>query len=254
MTWLDETMVGFDTETTGVSTERDRIVTAAVITRTGAHVSTRTWLIDPGVEIPASATEVHGISTERARAEGVDPAVALDEIATALAGALNASFPVVAYNAQFDLTLLENELARHGLRSLRARLTGGEVRPVVDPLVLDRKLDQYRKGKRKLIDLCTLYAVAVDADDLHAADADVLATLELVHALAAAHPTMRTTPLDSLHDLQAAAHRDWAVRFAAWLKSKGTTDDLPRPEWPVVPSALAAAPASSDGEDDSTLF
>src|SRR5690606_24535862 len=30
MSWLDATMVGFDTETTGISTERDRIVTAAI--------------------------------------------------------------------------------------------------------------------------------------------------------------------------------------------------------------------------------
>ncbi|MFP5360331.1 MAG: exonuclease domain-containing protein [Actinomycetes bacterium] len=248
MSWLDETMVGFDTETTGVSTEHDRIVTAAVITRTGDTVTTRTWLIDPGVEIPAGATAVHGITTAQARAEGAAPAQALEEVATALAGALNAGFPVVAFNAQFDLTLLENELARHGLRSLAARLVRREVRPVIDPLVLDRKLDQYRKGKRKLIDLCTLYAVTVVAEDLHAADADVLATLELVQALAAAHPTMRATSLDSLHDLQASAHREWAVRFAAWLKSKGEVDDLPRPEWPV---AVAAAPAPANQD---TLF
>ncbi|WP_172655907.1 exonuclease domain-containing protein [Demequina maris] len=255
MSWLDETMVGFDTETTGVSTESDRIVTAAVITRRGDDVTTRTWLIDPGVDIPAAASAVHGISTEKARAEGVQPPDALEEIATALAGALNAGFPVVAYNAQFDLTLLEHELARHGLRSLASRLTRGEVRPVVDPLVLDRKLDQYRKGKRKLIDLCTLYAVSVVADDLHAADADVLATLELVHALAAAHPAMRDTPLESLHDLQAAAHHDWAVRFGAWLKSKGTTDDLPDPLWPVAAPALAAASAGGQDEGDAgTLF
>ncbi|WP_082110233.1 exonuclease domain-containing protein [Demequina phytophila] len=254
MNWLDETMVGFDTETTGVSTERDRIVTAAVITRRAGEVSTRTWLIDPGIPIPAAASAVHGISTERARAEGVQPPAALEEIATALAEALDAGVPVVAFNAQFDLTLLENELARHGLPSLASRLSRGEVRPVVDPLVLDRKLDQYRKGKRKLIDLCTLYSVSVVADELHAADADVLATLELVHALAAAYPTMRDTPLDSLHDLQADAHRVWAVRFAAWLKSKGTTDDLPDPTWPVAPGASAPAPTGTAGGETGALF
>ncbi|WP_062518711.1 exonuclease domain-containing protein [Demequina silvatica] len=253
MNWLDETMVGFDTETTGVSTERDRIVTAAVITRRGGEVSTRTWLIDPGIPIPEAASAVHGISTSQARAEGVQPPAALEEIATALASALDAGHPVVAFNAQFDLTLLENELARHGLPSLASRLSRGEVRPVIDPLVLDRKMDQYRKGKRKLIDLCTLYSVSVVADDLHAADADVLATLELVHALAAAFPAMRDTPLDSLHDLQADAHHAWAVRFGAWLKSKGTTEDLPEPAWPVArvtaaPSSTTAAPTTAGGE------
>lgn len=245
MTWMDETMVGFDTETTGVSTDRDRIVTAAVITRTGAEVTTRTWLINPGVEIPAGATAVHGISTAHAREHGAAPAEALEEIAQILASALGAGFPVVAFNAQFDLSLLESELARHGLASLASRIPGGEVAPVVDPLVLDRHLDRYRRGKRKLIDLCTLYAVPVVADDLHAADADVLATLDLVHALGAAFPAMAQASLTDLHGQQVEAHRTWATHFAAFLKSKGTVDDLPRAEWPVARPASAEEPAGA---------
>ncbi len=237
MTWIEQTMVGFDTETTGVSTAHDRIVTAAVITRTGTATATRTWLIDPGVEIPAAATRVHGITTAQARSEGRPPAEALEEIAHALAEVLATGSPVVAFNAQFDLTLLEAELARHGLASLASRLPGGEVRPVVDPYVLDRHVDRYRKGSRKLIDLCTLYAVRVEADALHAADADVLATLDLVQALAAAYPAIAQTSLDSLHDQQIASYRDWAVGFAAWLKSRGRTEDLPHPVWPVAPFA-----------------
>ncbi|WP_284328486.1 exonuclease domain-containing protein [Demequina litorisediminis] len=109
MTWLDETMVGFDTETTGVSTAHDRIVTAAILTRTGGETTARTWLIDPGVEIPARATEVHGITTAHARKHGVQPSTALEEIASILAAAMGAGFPLVAFNAQFDLSILESE-------------------------------------------------------------------------------------------------------------------------------------------------
>lgn len=233
MSWLDETMVGFDTETTGISTERDRIVTAAIITRTGADVTARTWLIDPGVEIPAGAAAVHGITTEHARANGVQPADALEEIAAALALAMGAGVPVVGFNVQFDMSILESELARHGLASLASRVPGGKIAPVVDPLVLDRKLDKWRKGKRKLIDMCATYGVAVNADDLHAADADVIATLDVLQAMAKKHPTIGEVALADLHDLQMAAHREWAVEFAAWLRSRGRVDDLPRPDWPV---------------------
>ncbi|NYI40676.1 exonuclease domain-containing protein [Demequina lutea] len=247
MSWLDGPMVGFDTETTGVSTTTDRIVTAALIRREGERVETRTWLIDPGVEIPARATEVHGITTEQARAEGVPPEGALEEIAAALAEALTASVPVVGFNVQYDLSILDAELSRHGLPTLGQRLPGG-VRPVVDPLVLDRHLDKYRKGPRKLIDMCHIYVVPVDADSLHAADADVLATLDLVHAIADRYPTVGQTDLPALHDQQAEAHRVWAVRFGAWLKSKGTIDDLPRPDWPVPIEASEAA------QDNDALF
>ncbi|WP_084074111.1 exonuclease domain-containing protein [Demequina sp. NBRC 110052] len=261
MSWIDGTMVGFDTETTGVSTDTDRIVTAAVITRRpGEEPTTRTWLIDPGVEIPARATEVHGITTAQARAEGSRPEDALEEIASALAEAMVAGIPVVGFNVQYDLSILEAELARHGLRGLAERTPRG-LRPVLDPLVLDRHLDPYRKGARKLIDMCRIYAVPVVADDLHAADADVLATLDLVPALAAAYPAMRHVALDDLHDQQAEAHRTWAVRFGAWLKSKGRTDDLPRPDWPAapVPTALVASRESDPVESpadtaDATLF
>ena len=232
MSWLDGPMVGFDTETTGVSPTSDRVVSAALIRREGDTVDTRTWLIDPGIEIPERATAVHGITTEQARADGMAPEAALEEIASALAEALAAGVPVVGFNVQYDLTILDAELERHGLDTLAQRLPGG-VRPVVDPLVLDRHLDRYRKGPRKLIDMCKIYVVPVEADSLHAADADVLATLDLVHAIAGRYPTVGRTDLTALHDQQVAAHRTWALHFAAYLKSKGIVDDLPRPEWPV---------------------
>lgn len=233
-------MVGFDTETTGVSPTSDRIVTAALIRREGARVETLTWLIDPGVEIPARATEVHGITTEHAREHGVPPEGALEEIAATLADALGSGVPVVGFNVQYDLTILESELARHGVPTLADRL-GGRIRPIVDPLVLDRHLDKWRKGPRKLIDMCRIYAVPVVADDLHAADADVLATLDLVQAMAQMYPAMRELDLDALHDQQVSAHFRWAASFSAWLKSKGTTDDLPSTDWPVPVAATAAA-------------
>ena len=240
MTWLDETMVGFDTETTGVSTALDRIVTAALITRTGrgasATVTARTWLIDPGVEIPERATEVHGVTTAQAQAEGAQPAIALEEIASLLAQAMRAGFPVVAFNAAYDLSILEAELRRHGLATLASRLDTPDVRPVVDPLVLDRHLDRYRKGKRKLIDMCATYGVVVDGEDLHSADADVLATLDVVQAMALAYPAMGDVALADLHDQQISAHRAWAENFRAWLTSKGKTDDLPGLEWPISAS------------------
>lgn len=241
MTWLDGPMLGFDTETTGISPAHDRIVTAALITRTGQDVSQRTWLIDPGIPIPARATEVHGITTEMAREHGAQPREALAEIADALARALAAGIPVVGFNAQYDLSILEAELARHGLPTLAERLPAG-VRPIVDPLVLDRHLDRYRRGKRKLVDMCATYGVDVDAAGLHAADADVLATLDLVHAIARAYPAVGQLDLQQLHDQQVSAHRTWALEFAAWLRSKGRTEDLPDPAWPVC---AAAAPVTT---------
>ena len=80
--WHRGRLVAFDLETTGVDVETARIVTAAVVR---IDVAARTshpteWLVDPGIEIPAEASAIHGVTTERARAEGVDPRVAVAEI------------------------------------------------------------------------------------------------------------------------------------------------------------------------------
>jgi DNA polymerase III subunit epsilon len=148
MSWTTGPLLGFDTETTGVDVTHDRIVTAALVRRVpGESTEVRTWLIDPGVPIPAEAAAIHGITTEHAVAHGEAPGPALDEIAALIAADLAIGVPVVAFNAAFDLSLLDAELARHALPTLGERL-GRAVTPVIDPLVLDRSLDRFRKGKR----------------------------------------------------------------------------------------------------------
>ncbi|MDR2373232.1 MAG: DNA polymerase III subunit epsilon [Bifidobacteriaceae bacterium] len=223
-------LVGFDTETTGVATERDRIVTAAMVRRPaeGGEV-TMTWLIDPGVEIPPQATAVHGITTERARAEGRAPAEALDEIAGHLAAALAEGLAVLAFNAAYDLRILKAELERHGLATLEQRL-GGAVAPVVDPLVIDRAADRYRKGKRKLEDLMAVYGVE-SSHNLHDALEDVRQSIAVFDAIERRHAQVAAMDLAALHDWQRQAHRDWADHFNQWLSSRGRPADAD-PSWP----------------------
>lgn len=50
-----------------------------------------------------------------------------------------------AFNASFDLTMLEVESKRRGVATLLERLE--EIRPVIDPFVLDKKMDTYRRGQ-----------------------------------------------------------------------------------------------------------
>jgi DNA polymerase III alpha subunit (gram-positive type) len=100
MTWAAGPYMAIDTETTGVNVETDRIVTAAVVDiRPGEKPRTRTWILNPGVEIPAGATAIHGITTEQARTDGIHPSVALDEISLEVETALASGMPIVAMNA-----------------------------------------------------------------------------------------------------------------------------------------------------------
>lgn len=231
MSWTQGPLVGFDTETTGVDVTSDRIVTAALVRRDARGTHVRTWLIDPGVEIPAEAAAIHGVSTEHARAHGARPVAALEEIAHELAGALREGVPVVAYNASFDLCLLDAELHRHGLRPLSERL-GRAVGPVIDPLVLDRHEDRYRPGRRKLVDLCGHYEV-VDPGALHTADVDVVATLDVLDRLVGRFPHLRSLDLETLHEYQVTAHRAWAESFNAWRAGRGLEGPGAETTWPT---------------------
>lgn len=239
--WGEGPFLGFDTETTGVDVERDRIVTAALVRRDRGHTRARIWLIDPGVEIPEAATAIHGISTARARTEGADPALALSQIADELARAQLDGVPVVAFNAAFDLAILDHELARHGLPSLAERI-GHPCTPVIDPLVLDRALDPDRAGTRRLADLCAHYAVG-DRDGLHTAEVDVVATLDVLAGIAARFPQITDLPLRALHRWQAEQHEEWAVALNAWRAAQGVPGPGAAPGWPVPRAAPVAGRA-----------
>jgi len=238
--WCNGPFLGFDTETTGVDVVSDRIVSAALVHRDGDSTRVRTWLLDPGVEIPEAASSIHGISTERARTEGAPPSAALEEMASLIVEAQLEGVPVVAYNAAFDLAILDNELTRHGLPRLADRL-GRDCLPVVDPLVLDRGLDPDREGQRKLVDLCVHYEVP-EQGTLHTAEVDVVATLDVLSRIAARFPRIGERTLEDLHGWQVGRYREWAEQFNAWRLEQGLTGPGVDPGWP---QPLAAAPAGT---------
>lgn len=232
MGWHRELLIGFDLETTGTDPRESRIVTGAVIeVRAGEPMGRREWLADPGVEIPADAVAVHGISNERAAAEG-RPA---DQVAEAIAGVLvsywQTGVPVVAYNAAFDLTLLSAELRRYGLPSLSDRLGGAHPGPVIDPYTIDRRVDRYRRGKRNLEAVCAEYGIALDA--AHTASADALAAACLASAIADRHPKIAALGAAELHQQQIRWYTEWAADFQGFLRRKGDATAVVDGTWPL---------------------
>lgn len=232
MAWHREQLVGFDLETTGTDPHEARIVTAAVTeVRHGEPIRHQSWLVDPGVPIPEDTTAIHGITTERATAEGRPAPEAVAEIAEALAGYWAAGVPVVAYNAPFDLSLLAAELRRHGLAPLSERVADEQVGPVLDPLVIDRSLDRYRKGKRTLEAACQVYGVVLE--DAHEAGADALAAVRVACALAERYPHTLDADLWHLHRLQTGWYADWAAGYEKWLRRERDPQAVVEPSWPL---------------------
>lgn len=228
MTWTRGPFLAFDTETTGVSTESDRIVTATTVWIDGTDLDTTSWLIDPGIEIPAGASAVHGITTEHARNHGRPPAECVFEIAKQLVNARSQGVPVLAFNAAFDLTLLDREMRRHGLGSL-------EVGHVLDPFVIDKQVDRFRRGKRTLSAQCEHYGVRHDG--AHDATADALAAARVMWRIAQRFPEVGGMSLADLHEAQVRWAAEQGASFRQYLVSQGRTEDLPDGQWPIRPFA-----------------
>lgn len=243
MTWHLGPMAAFDLETTGVDVETDRIVTACVAEIDGSGQNApaaTTWLVNPGVEIPKAASDVHGISTDRARAEGRPPVECVAEIAALLADMVEADVPVVAFNAVYDLTLLDRECRRHGVPSLADWCEDeGFTLHVVDPFVLDKHVDRYRRGKRNLTAACEHYGVRLDG--AHDASFDAVAATRVAWRIAQRYPEIAEMSLPDLHALQVKACAEQAASFRDYLRSQGKPCDDVRDEWPLVPFKAGGA-------------
>ncbi|MCK6080529.1 3'-5' exonuclease [Microbacterium sp. EYE_5] len=215
----------FDLETTGVDVRSDRIVTAhvGVLDASGAVIDARTWLADPGVEIPDGATAVHGITTERARAEGRPAAEVVAEVTATLRDLFAAGIPVVAYNAPFDFSLLKYEGIRHGVEPIAAPS------PVIDPLVVDKTYDRYRRGKRTLEVVAAHYAVPLEG--AHDAAADAIAAGRVAQAIAARF-TLELSA-DELHAQQIGWARAQAESLGAYFVRIGRLDAEVDGSWPI---------------------
>ncbi|HEY4915857.1 MAG TPA: exonuclease domain-containing protein [Solirubrobacteraceae bacterium] len=239
MSWHRGRLAAFDIETTGVDPEHDRIVTAAVSLVGGGRESEHlSWLVDPGMEIPAGATAVHGITTAEARAEGRVSSEAVEEITAALASQLRGGVPIIAFNARFDLTILDREAQRHGLQRLAERVGGAERMLVIDPYVLDKQFDRFRRGKRTLGAVCEHYGVRLD--QAHAANADALAAARVAFRLATRTAELAEMNLAILHREQVCWAAEQAASLEDYFREQGRAQRVER-VWPVVPAALPRA-------------
>jgi DNA polymerase-3 subunit epsilon len=217
----------FDLETTGLDTSTARIVSAHVglLDADGRVVRSRDWLADPGVPIPEQATAVHGISTERARAEGRPAAEVVAEIIDELNSLFDAGIPVVIYNAPYDLSLLAAEARRHGHEPIH------EPAPIIDPLVIDKAVDRYRRGKRTLAAAAGYYGV--DLLSAHEASSDAIAAGRVAQAIARVYAEALDVAPHHLHGLQVDWCRSQAESFQDYMRRTKDPEFVTSGLWPV---------------------
>jgi DNA polymerase-3 subunit epsilon len=108
---LTKPIVFFDLETTGVNIAKDRIVEMAILkVFPNGNKESKTWLVNPEIEIPEQSTAVHGITNEKVAAEPTFKELA-NKVNDMIAGCDLAGFN----SNRFDIPLLAEELMRVGI-------------------------------------------------------------------------------------------------------------------------------------------
>ncbi len=161
-----------DAETTGPDPSQDRIVElGGAYTQSNRQVGpTLRALVDPKKYIPAKATQIHGI-----RNEDIDGQPEWPEVAARLKTHFDAGPVLCGYNfLNFDGPLIDAENARNGIE--------WGVPRCLDPFLWTYWKDRGLKS-RKLGAVCEHYGVELSEDRAHTADADSLATAELLMAM-----------------------------------------------------------------------
>ncbi len=162
-------IVAIDVETTGLSPNRDRIVEVALVGLDKSANPDWSWqsLINPGRQIPAQATAIHGITSREVAAAPAFSDLS-DEILQSLQGKI-----LMAHNLQFDAQFLRAEIRRSG-RKMPA-LHG------VDTLDLARRYGWRAGSSHRLGDLCRQYGI--QTSNLHRALGDAMATCRLLQVM-----------------------------------------------------------------------
>lgn len=156
----------FDLETTGTNVSKDRIVEISILkVNPDASRESKTWLVNPEMPIPKESTAVHGITDEK-----VANAPTFKEIASKVLEMISGT-DLGGFNSnRFDVPLLAEELLRAGIDFDLSKFK------LVDAQTIFHKMEQ-----RNLTAAYKFYCKK-DLENAHSAEADVLATFEVLDA------------------------------------------------------------------------
>lgn len=171
---LKNPIIFFDLETTGINIASDRIVEISYLkVDLNGKESIKTLRVNPEMPIPEKATSIHGISNEDVKNEPT-----FNEIAKSVARDFEGC-DLAGYNSvRFDIPLLAEEFLRSGVDIDLKR------RKFVDVQVIFMKMEPRTLGA------AYKYFVGKELTDAHSAEADTIATYEVLQAQLERYPNL----------------------------------------------------------------
>ena len=156
----------FDLETTGIQIAKDRVVEISILkVFPNGNKESKTWLVNPEMEIPKQASDIHGITNDRVANEPT-----FKELAPAIYSMIK-DCDLGGFNSdRFDIPLLAEEL-------LRAEVDFD----MKNTLTIDVQTIFHKKEQRTLSAGYKFYC-GKDLEGAHSAEADTNATYEILLA------------------------------------------------------------------------
>jgi len=163
---LEKPIVFFDLETTGINIGTDKIVEISILkVFPNGNKEIKTWLVNPEVEIPKEASDIHGITNEKVVTEPT-----FKELAPQVSE-LIADFDLAGFNSnRFDIPLLAEELMRAGIDFDMNN------RKAIDVQVI------FHKKEQRTLSAGYQFYCGKELEGAHGAEADTNATYEILLA------------------------------------------------------------------------
>ncbi|MBT2161757.1 3'-5' exonuclease [Zobellia barbeyronii] len=154
----------FDLETTGTNVAKDRIVEISVLkVYPNGNKESKTWLVNPEMEIPEEVIAIHGISNEKVANEPT-----FKDLSRTIYAMIK-DCDLGGFNSdRFDIPLLAEEMLRAELDFDMKSMVSIDVQTIF-----------HKMEKRTLVAAYKFYCDK-DLTDAHSAEADTLATYEVL--------------------------------------------------------------------------
>jgi DNA polymerase-3 subunit epsilon len=194
---LEKPIVFFDLETTGINIGTDKIVEISILkVFPNGNKESKTWLVNPEVEIPKEASDIHGITNEQVVTEPT-----FKELAPQV-NELIADCDLAGFNSnRFDIPLLAEELMRVGIDFNMNN------RKAIDVQVI------FHKKEQRTLSAGYQFYCGKELEGAHGAEADTKATYEILLAQLEKYDDIGT----SVADLSAFSSHGKRADFAGFI-------------------------------------
>lgn len=165
--YLQKDILSFDTETAVLG---DKVVEIGFsLFRNMKSIYEWSTFINPGISIDPEASKVHKIYNS-----DVSSSPTFKDLAWCIYNTINAADIIVAYNAPYDLAVLEKEFTRLDMVLPK--------KPIIDPFIWYKFWHKFAKGKT-LVKAAEMYGIPLVG--AHRACNDATATVEILFKMAA---------------------------------------------------------------------